>query len=235
MDTLETQKNFGLWWACHSISRLKSLIQRDSDPKCRNNIVVFTNNNTKHWCKCFDTLSKNLWTQYPPKSRTISEPSTSSFTSSQRNPMFHEVSPPISFSEATAVCMLCIHGRLRLEEPLDHGIVAFAGCLVQRCLASGAAARGKPWAEPNGTKGRKKIKALEIWATQKSSLKFRNIVVLSWLKNHEKSVDYLVNWGHSSQVKMTWIFQTLDSKRDKREPEKDFHTCFSGPCVSSRV
>ena len=41
--------------------------------------------------------------------------------------------------------------------------------------------------------GEKKIKALEIWATQKSSLKFRNIVVLSWLKNHEKSVDYLVN------------------------------------------
>ena len=85
MDTLETQKQFGLWWACHSISRLKSLIQRDSDPKCRNNIVVFTNNNTKHWCKCLDTLSKQI-KQYPPKSGTISEPSTSSFTSSQRNP-----------------------------------------------------------------------------------------------------------------------------------------------------
>ena len=92
MDTLETQKQFGLWWACHSISRLKSLIQRGSDPKCRNNIVVFTNNNAKHWWKCFDTLSNKLWKQYPPKSWTISEPSTSSCTSSQRKPMSHEVS-----------------------------------------------------------------------------------------------------------------------------------------------
>ena len=85
MDTPEPQKQFELWWAWHSISRLKSLSQENSDPKCRNNIVVFTNNNTKHWCKCSDTLSKNLWKQYPPKSWTISEPSTSSFTS-QRNP-----------------------------------------------------------------------------------------------------------------------------------------------------
>ena len=93
MDTLETQKQFGLWWACHSISRLKSLIQRDSDPKCRNNIVVFTNNNTKHWCKCFDTLSQNLWKEYPPKSWTISEPSTYSLPLT-RNPMPQEVFPP---------------------------------------------------------------------------------------------------------------------------------------------
>ena len=50
---------------------------------------------------------------------------------------------------------LRIHGRLCLEEPLDHGIAAFAGCDVQRCVASGAAARGKPEAELNGTKGRK--------------------------------------------------------------------------------
>ena len=44
-------------------------------------IYVFTNNNTKHWCKCFDTLSNKLWKQYPPKTGTISEPSTSSFSS----------------------------------------------------------------------------------------------------------------------------------------------------------
>ena len=84
MDTPEPQKQFELWWAWHSISRLKSLSQENSDPKCRNNIVVFTNNNTKHWCKCLDTLSRQI-KQYPPKSGTISEPSTSSFTS-QRNP-----------------------------------------------------------------------------------------------------------------------------------------------------
>ena len=44
MDTPEPQKQFELWWAWHSISRLKSLSQENSDPKCRNNIVVTTNN-----------------------------------------------------------------------------------------------------------------------------------------------------------------------------------------------
>ena len=155
MDTPEPQKQFELWWAWHSISRLKSLSQENSDPKCRNNIVVFTNINTKHWCKCLDTLSKKLWKQHPPKSWTISEPSTCSFTSSQRNPMFHEISPPISSSEATAVFVLCIHGRLRLQEPLDHGIVASLGCVVQRCSASGAAARSQATGRTQRNEGEK--------------------------------------------------------------------------------
>ena len=160
MDTPEPQKQFELWWAWHSISRLKSLRQENSDPKCRNDIVVFTNNNTKHWCKCLDTLSKKSWKQYPPKSGTISEPSTSSYTSSQRNPMPHEV------SEATALCVLCIHGRLRLQEPLDHGIAAFEGCPVQRCFASGAAARGQATGRTQPNEGEKNSQ--KIWAPQKS-------------------------------------------------------------------
>ena len=66
--------------------------------------------------------------------------------------------PTKSSSEATAISVLRIHGRLRLEEPLDHGIVAFVGCVVQRCSASGATAQGKPRAEPNGRKGRKSLR-----------------------------------------------------------------------------
>ena len=164
MDTPEPQKQFELWWAWHSISRLKSLRQENSDPKCRNNIVLFTNNNTKHWCKCLDTLSKQI-KQYPPKSGTISEPSTSSCTS-QRNPKASWDFPPISPSEAPAIFVLHIHGRLRLEESLDHGIVAKLGCQMQWCLASGAAARGQATGRTQRNGG-EKIRR-EIWAPQKS-------------------------------------------------------------------
>ena len=125
------------------------------------------------------------------KLKTISakkfEPSTSSFTSSQRIPRPQGVSPPISSSEAMAVFALRIHGRLRLEEPLDHGIVASLGCQVQRCLASGAAARGQGHGQnPTERRGEKfgenlgtsKVEVLESVATQKSSLDLRNNVVL---------------------------------------------------------
>ena len=210
MDTPEPQKQFELWWAWHSISRLKSLSQENSDPKCRNNIVAFTNNNTKHWCKCLDTLSKQI-KQYPPKSGTISEPSTSSFTSSERNPKASWGFPTKSSSEATAISVLFIHGRLRLQEPLDHGITAFVGCQVQRCSASGATARDQATGRTQRNKGEKlrreiwpnegekksekilgtsKVEVLEIVATQKSSLDLWNnncafeevLMTSSWLK-----------------------------------------------------
>ena len=165
MDTPEPQKQFGLWWACHSVSRLKSMMQRDSDPKCRNNIVVLTNNNTKHWCKCLDTLSKQI-KQYPPKSGTISEPSTSSFTS-QRNPKASWGFTPISSSEATAVFVLLrVHSRLRLQEPLDHGIVAVQGCQVQRCSASGG--RSPRPSRRRNPKERRGENSEKTWAPQKS-------------------------------------------------------------------
>ena len=153
MDTREPQKQFELWWAWHSISRLKSLSQENSDPKCRNNIVVFTNNNTKHLCK---------W-RFPKKcENNIHQKVEPSVNHQHLHSLPHngiprprEVSPPISFSGATAHFVLRIHVRLRLEEPLDHRIAAEGSCVEQRCVASGAAARGKPPAEPNGTKGRK--------------------------------------------------------------------------------
>ena len=73
----------------------------------------------------------------------------------------------ISSSEATAVkVILRIHGRLRLEEPLDHGIAAFGGCHVQRCFASGAAARGQATGRTQRNEGKKNSE--KIWAPQKS-------------------------------------------------------------------
>ena len=98
------------------------------------------------------------------------EPSTSSSTSSQRNPLQ-------SSSEATAVFALCIHGRFGLEEPLDHWIAVVEGCKVQRCAASEPRPEAKPQAEPIGTKGTKfgenfgaSSRSFENWGHSKSSL-----------------------------------------------------------------
>ena len=144
-------------------------------------------------CKWFDTLSKQMWKLYPTKNWTISEPSTSSFTS-QRNPMFHEVSPPISSSEATAISVLCIHGRLRLEEPLGYGIVASVGCQEQRCPASEATARGQATGstQTKGTKnfGASKVKVFEIVATQFFSLNLRNMTCRENIELVEKTVAF---------------------------------------------
>jgi len=81
---------------------------------------------------------------------------------------------PNPSSEATAAVVdLRIYCCLGLEKPLQDRNVAVRGCVVQRCLASGAAA---PWpspqAEPNGPEGEKnsekilasKIEVLEILA-----------------------------------------------------------------------
>ena len=108
-----------------------------------NNGVVMAKNNTKCWCKCFGRYSpQELKAIYLSKH----EPSTSSF----HLPFTTESHPsrgfsPKSSSEATAVLVLRIHGRLGLQEPLRHGVVAVGGCEVQRCSASGAAdPRRKP-------------------------------------------------------------------------------------------
>ena len=128
---------------------------------------MFTHNNTKHWCKCFDTLFQTNKTTSAKKV----EPSVNhQHLHALHNgiPRHHEVSPPISSFEATAIYVLRIHGRLRLEEPLCHGIVAFPGCQMQRCCASGAAApRPSHGQNPNRTKGRR-ISERNFWAPQKS-------------------------------------------------------------------
>ena len=93
----------------------------------------------------------------------------------------HQTLEPSTSSFHVPVFVLRIHGRLGLQEPLHHGVVAVAGCLVQRCSASGAR---EPEAEaagqnPNGTKGRKisekilgtsKVKVLENCGHSKSSM-----------------------------------------------------------------
>ena len=74
--------------------------------------------------------------------------------------------PQILRPEATASVVLHIHRCRGLDEPRDGGNVAVDGCVVQRCVASGAAARGpqSPQAEPNGTEGEKNSE--KIWAPQ---------------------------------------------------------------------
>ena len=121
--------------------------------------------------------------------------------------------PPKSSSEATALFTgLRIHRRLRLEEPLDHAIVAFVGCPVQRCCASGAAARSQATGRTQPNEGEQnsekilctsKVEVLEIVATQKSSLNFRNVVVLRCFDDIEL-VERTVAFGFLA-VKMSWI------------------------------
>jgi len=142
--------------------------------------------------------------------------------------MFREISSPISSSEATTVVVLCIHGRLRLEEPLDHGIMAFAGCPVQRCFASGAAARGQATGRTQQNEGRKfgenlgtsKVEVLEIVATQKSSLNFRNVVVLRCFDDIEL-VERIVAFGFLA-VKMSWIINNIYSNSGAKSDPKVF-------------
>ena len=91
---------------------------------------------------------------FPEKLKTTStkkiEPSTFHFLS-HNDPMPHEGFPLESSSEATALAVLLIHGRLGLEEPFDDGIMAVLGCHKQLwCLASGATIQGQPQTEPNG-------------------------------------------------------------------------------------
>ena len=143
--------------------------------------------------------------------------------------MLREIFSPISSSEATTVVVLCIHGCLRLEEPLDHGIVAFAGCQVQRCVASGATARGKPRAEPNGTKGRnfgekfrapQKSKFWKLWPS-KILPNFRNVVVLRCFDDIEL-VERTVAFGFLA-VKMSWtINQNIYSNSGAKSDPKVF-------------
>ena len=119
---------------------------------------------------------------YPSKTWTINI-----FIHSPHNgiPSLKRFSPPISSSEATAhEVLLRIHGRLGLQEPRDHGVVAFEGCQVQRCAASGATnPRPSRRAESNGTKGRKVLR--KFWSPQKSKFwKFWPLNLVPGLKEH---------------------------------------------------
>ena len=156
--------NFGLQWSLQNIATLKSSLEHAlsvTKKGCRKRKNQQKTPNVGAKCFLADSVHKS-WISYCTKKF---EPSTSSCTS-QRNPMFHEISPPISSFEATASAVLRIHGCLRIEEPLGHGIVAFASCQVQRCLASGAAVRSQATGRTLRTKGRKISE--KIWAPQKS-------------------------------------------------------------------
>ena len=220
MDTPEPQKQFELWWAWHSISRLKSLSQENSDPKCRNDIVVFTNNNTKHWCKCLDTLSKQI-KQYPPKSGTISEPSTSSYTS-QRNPKASWGFPPQYPTprpqpnlSSTSTAAFASRSRWTTES------WPFAAAQCSGVKPREPRPEFKPLAEPNGRKWRKSLR--KFWAPPKNQ-SFGNCghsKILPGLKEHCAFEEVLMtsSWLKKAMwtrlaVKMLWgNFKNVPSLR----------------------
>ena len=155
MDTPETQKHF---------SKLRTLIQRDSNSRCRqrNNRDHTEQHYIQHDIHVYINVGANIFwlnlfykkcsKKYPPKTWTID---IFILFPCNRIPRPHEVSLPKSSSEATAVFALRIHGRLRLQEPLDHGIAAVVGCVVQRCFASGAAARDQATGRTQRKEGEK--------------------------------------------------------------------------------
>ena len=150
--------NFGLQWSLQNITKLYNYQNKIVNRTC----LVCTleqkgcrkrkgnQKNTHCWCKMVQVYF--VWLS-PQELKTISTKHLNHqhlhFTfPSQRNPMPQEVFPTKSSSEATAVFVLHIHGRLGLQEPLHHGNVAESGCHdVQRCPASGAA---NPRRKPQG-------------------------------------------------------------------------------------
>ena len=141
--------------------------------------MVITKNNRKSWCKCLGTLA-HFPKEVIHKIYETLEPSTSSFTSSQWNSMFHEVYPPNP------------RPRPRPNAPFAS-TVAFASrsrwtmeswpLTAAKC--SGVSPQepqpeAKPRAEPNRTKGRKSLR--KFWAPQKSKFwKFWTLKILPGL------------------------------------------------------
>ena len=121
--------------------------------------------------------------------------------------------PTKSSSEATAFVVLHIHGRLRLQEPLDHGIVAVGGCHVQRCVASGAAARGQATGRTQQNELRKTLR--QFWCLESQS--FENCghsKILPELKEH---CGFDRFWWHQFDWKncCLWFFGSQDVMDNK--------------------
>ena len=199
MDTLETQKQFGLWWACHSISRLKSLIQRDSDPKCRNNIVVFTNNNAKH-------IGETVLTRFPNNFETN---------------IHQKIEPSVNHQHLHASwgfppnIVLRGHGRVRPSHPgppspqgaagpRNRGLWGLPSAAVSSLGSRGPRpSHGQNPTERRGEKFGENFGHLKSWSFGncghskilpglKERCGFEDVLMTwSWLKNDEKSVGYL--------------------------------------------
>ena len=107
--------------------------------------------------------------------------------------------PTKSSSEATAVFVMCIHGCLRLEKPLDHGIVAVEGCQVQRCSASGAAARGQAAGRTQQNELRKTMR--QFWRPKSKFWKLGPLNLFSGLK--------LILWFWYVLMTSSWLKKLL--------------------------
>ena len=150
---------------------------------------------TDHKIQC-QTLVQRFWRTFQKKSKHP--------LSSQR--FYASGGFPTSnpSSEATAIFVLCIHGRLGLEEPLDDHFVALQGCQMQRCFASAS-----PQAEPNGPEGEKNSE--KILAPQKSKFwklwpksRFKRLEAIYWIKTHELVLYSIEAVSAMLAVKMIW-------------------------------
>ena len=171
--------NFGLQWSLQNTAKLKSSIENDLSVHsgCRKHRRP---ENTQCWCNFFGPLSQKS-EEYPSKILIINMSPLP-----HNNPCLRRFPQKFS-SEATAVFVLGIHGRLGLEELLDHSIVAVFGCYKQRCCTSGPGPTN-PQAKTNGTKGENFQK---FWAPRKSNPKLRPL---------QNSFD--MSWGHG-------VFQSI--------------------------
>ena len=212
--------NFGLQWSLQNIAKLKSYIKHVLSVHCnkRGAENVKARKNTKVFWLILSTKIENIWKQYLTKNLNhrhfVHLHISSSFTSPHNGiPRPQKVSPPISSSEATAVFVLRIDGRLRLQEPLDHGIVAVAGCPVQRCSASGAAARGQATGRTQRNEGEKISE--KNWAPQKA--KFWKL----WpLRNPPWTKGTLCFWGcfQDGLITSSWLKKLLPVGLNKISP-----------------
>ena len=125
--------------------------------------------------------------------------------------------PSKSSSEATAIFVLRIHGRLGLEEPLEDRNVALLGCEVQRCVASGAAAGG-PSRRQNLTEGENLKK---FW-------RLKRLEAIELVENHMLILLYV-----AILLKPCRLSCHNDWDKFKlNENLKMISLCVSGPCVS---
>ena len=215
MDTPEPQKQFELWWACHSISRLKPLIQRDSDPKCRNNIYSCIHKQQHQ------TLVQMFWHSFQQIVKTISTKKLNHqwninifihflTTESQGLMRFpHQYPPPrprLSLSCTSTVAFASRSRSTTESRPLRAA--KCSGVMPQQPQPE-----AKPQAEPNRTKGRKILRKFR--APQKS--KFWKLWPLNLLPELQERCGFEMFWWHRVGWKncCLWLFGSQDVMDNK--------------------
>ena len=161
--------------------------------------------------------------KYPPKSWTISEPSTSSFTSSQRKPKASWGFPTNILLRGHG-CLFSVHPRPPSPREAvwlrNRGLRRLRSAVV-RCLGSRSPRQATLRTQRNeGSKnsekisGTSKVEVFGICDHPKIFPGLKESWKICWLFGELRP-------RRSSLAKTMWIYS--NSKRDKREHEKDLH------------